>query len=120
MNKRMINALGAMIVVILLGSLSLYGQSNGTVKGLVKDTTGAILPGASVTLTNKATQRVQTTLSTETGTYVFPALPPGDYSVTAEMPSFKKVNRENVTLNVTEVVTVDFVLELGAVSSEVT
>src|SRR5262245_22025225 len=118
--KKMIKAFTAMIVLILLGSVSLFGQSNGSVKGLVKDTTGAILPGATITLTNKATQRVQTTLSTETGTYVFPALPPGEYSVTAEMPSFKKVNRENVTLNVTEVVTVDFVMELGAMSSEVT
>src|SRR5262245_35771665 len=118
--KKMIKAFTAMIVLILLGSVSLFGQSNGSVKGLVKDSTGAILPGATVTLTNKATQRVQTTLSTETGTYVFPALPPGDYSVAVEMPSFKKVTRDNVTVNVTEVVTIDFVLEIGAVSTELT
>src|SRR5262245_23272983 len=118
--KKMISALGAMIVLILFASVSLFAQSNGTVKGLVKDTTGAILPGATVTLTNKATQRVQTTLSTETGSYVFPALPPGDYSVAVEMTSFKKVTRDNVTVNVTEVVTIDFVLEIGAVSTELT
>ncbi len=51
----------------MLLSGTVLAQSNGTVKGIVKYASGAILPGVFVTLTNKATQRVQTALTTEVG-----------------------------------------------------
>jgi hypothetical protein len=94
-------------------------QSNGTIKGAVKDTSGAILPGASVTLTNKATQRTQSMVTTEAGTYVFPALPPSQYGLAFDMPGFRKTIRDGVTLNVTETVVVDVSLEVGDMLQEV-
>jgi len=118
--KRMLSvALGAMAVFALLSGVAL-AQSNGTVKGIVKDASGAILPGVSVTLTNKGTQRVQTALTTEVGSYVFPTLPPGTYSVTFDLQGFKKFVRDNVTVNVTETVNVDANLVVGDVTSEIT
>ncbi len=104
----------------LLMSGSLMAQSNGTIRGTVKDPTGAILPGVAVTLTDKATQRVQTTITAEVGSYVFPAVPPGQYSLAFELPGFKKLLHENITLNVTDVLTVDASLEIGEVATELT
>jgi len=108
------------LLVFLLCSGSLLAQSNGSVKGVVKDSTGAILPGASVSLTDKGTQRVQTTLTTEVGAYIFAAVPPGQYSLSYEMPGFKKMVRENITVNVRETVSIDVNMEIGTVASEVT
>ena len=109
---------GFLAYCLLLGSA--LGQSNGTVKGSVKDPSGAILPGATVTLTNKATQRPQTTTTTEAGSYVFPAVPPGEYSLTFDIAGFRKLVRESVTLNVTETLVVDAILQVGEVTQEIT
>ncbi len=111
--------IGTVMAFVLLSG-SVFAQSNGSVKGVVKDSTGAILPGASVSLTDKATQRLQNTLTTEVGSYVFAAVPPGNYSLSFEMPGFKKLTRENVTVNVRETVSIDVNMEIGAVASEVT
>src|SRR6185436_937267 len=108
------------VVVVVLFTGSLFGQSNGTLKGVVKDASGAILPGVEVTLTDKATQRVQPTITSEIGAYVFPAVPPGQYSLAFELPGFKKLVRENITINVRDVATIDVNMEIGAVASEVT
>ena len=119
MKFRVVN-LCRLVAVIGLLSGALFAQSNGAVKGVVRDASGAILPGADVTLTNKATQSVKTTLSSETGSYVFPAILPGSYSVLVELPGFQRTIRDNVTVNVTETVSLDFTLQVGAVSSEIT
>src|ERR1043165_5236564 len=70
----------------LLFTGSLFAQSNGTIKGVVKDPSGAILPGVQVTLTDKATQRVQPAITSEVGGYGFSAVPPGQYSWPFELP----------------------------------
>ena len=59
-----------------------YGQTLGTISGEVKDGTGALLPGATVTVVNKATNATRTTVTNSAGLFDFPALPPGAYSVT--------------------------------------
>ena len=118
--KRQVGLFVGFSVAFVLLSGSLLAQSNGSVKGVVKDSTGAILPGASVTLTDKATQRVQNALTSEVGSYVFAAVPPGNYTLGFEMPGFKKLVRENVTVNVRETVSIDVNMEIGAVASEVT
>jgi hypothetical protein len=119
MVKRIEVLFSALLVWLLLAPLAMT-QSNGTIRGVVKDPSAAILPGVGVTLTNIATQRVQTSVTTEVGAFVFSAVPPGQYSLAFELPGFKKLIRDNITLNVTEVATVDAVMEVGTVSSEVT
>jgi len=56
-------------------------QTLGTISGEVKDSTGAIVPGVTVTVINKDTNATRTTSSNAVGLYEFPALPPGPYSV---------------------------------------
>src|SRR5262244_2842535 len=100
------------VALFALWTSSLMAQSNGTIRGAVKDPSGAILPGVQVTLTDKATQRTQQTITSEVGSYTFAAVPPGQYSLTFELPGFKKLLRENITLNVRDIATVDVSLEV--------
>src|SRR5215471_17131427 len=102
-------------VVFSVFTGSLLAQETGTIRGLAKDATGAILPGVMVTLTGKATQRIQTAITSEAGGYTFPAVPPGQYSLTFELSGFKKLIRDNITLNVREIASVDVSLEIGTV-----
>ena len=57
-----------------------WGQTLGTISGEVKDSTGAVIPGVTVTVVNKATNATRTSISNGVGLFDFPALPPGPYS----------------------------------------
>jgi protocatechuate 3,4-dioxygenase beta subunit len=86
----------------LLGVTALaFGQGNtGTIVGTVTDPSGAVVPNATVQLTNVRTG-VQTTAVTDNfGNYTAPFLQPGEYRVTAEVPGFKTFVREGVVLEV--------------------
>src|SRR5579871_5606804 len=109
----------ALTLVLFAGVPFASAQSNGSIKGVVKDPSGAILPGATVVLVNKATQQSVQTITAEAGTYTFAFLTPGDYSLTVEMPGFKKYLRDNLTVNVAQVYQIDAVLSVGEVSSEI-
>jgi len=92
-----------------------FAQTLGTITGQVKDTTGAVLPGATVTVVNTATNATRTTASNEVGLFDIPALPPGPYTVKSELDGFKTGSRD-VELQVQQTVRVDFTLELSTVS----
>src|SRR5579884_4221384 len=117
--KRYLGQLFSLIVLCLITASYAGAQSNGTIKGVVKDKSGAVLPGASVSLINKATQQSVQTLTTEAGTYTFAFLSPGQYSLSVEMPGFKKSIRDNITVNVAQISEIDPVLEVGEVTSEI-
>src|SRR5215468_2546503 len=113
--KRLSLIFFSLIFLMFAFCVSASAQSNGIVKGVVKDTSGAVLPGAQITLTNKATQRALQTLTNETGNYNFSFLPPGDYSIAFEMQGFRKLNIENLTVNVAQTVVADAALQVGEV-----
>src|SRR5438093_5728673 len=96
-----------------------FAQTLGTITGEVKDSSGAVVPGATVTVVNKATNATRTATSNEVGLYDFPALPPGSYTVTTELVGFKTLNRD-VELQVQQTARVDFAMELGTVSEQAT
>jgi outer membrane receptor protein involved in Fe transport len=94
--------------------------NNASVTGLVTDSTGAVVPNASVTMKNKATN-VETSATTDSsGYYTFASLPVGVYTVTVERQGFKRVVLENVNLEVGQKARVDTILEVGAVSESIT
>src|SRR5437762_14256145 len=68
-----------------------FAQTLGTITGEVKDSSGGVVPGATVTVVNKGTNATRTTASNEVGLFDFPALPPGTYTVTTELSGFKTV-----------------------------
>src|SRR5438477_6285555 len=85
-------------------------QTLGTITGEVKDSTGGVVPGVTVTVVNKATNATRTTVSNAVGLFDVPALPPGPYTVNTEISGFKTATRD-VELQVQQTARVNFTLE---------
>jgi hypothetical protein len=111
----------AALCVLLFSSPSALGQAvNATLLGTVTDSSAAAVANVKVTITETNTGISRTSQTNESGNYVFPDLPPGTYTVTAEQPGFKRASRVgiNVIVNTTE--RVDLVLEPGSTSETIT
>ncbi|HSH15692.1 MAG TPA: carboxypeptidase-like regulatory domain-containing protein, partial [Verrucomicrobiae bacterium] len=89
------------------------------IQGLVTDTTGAVIPGATVTITNVNTQISQTRTTNETGNYSFPQVQVGNYSIRCEMQGFKADVVPNQRVETGAQVRRDFRLEVGEVTETV-
>lgn len=109
----------ATAVLATLSVATLPAQTLGTVTGEVKDTTGAAVADATVTVRNTATNGIRTVTTNEEGIYNIPALVPGIYDVKAEKTGFKVSSRTGVELQVQQTARVDFGLEVGQVSETV-
>jgi hypothetical protein len=97
-----------------------FGQAvSGTILGEVKDQSGAVVAGARVTVTNTEKGLTRTVSSDSTGEYVAPSLPPGVYTVSAEMAGFKKLTLSNFMVGVDQKVRVDLTLQVGEVTESV-
>ena len=91
----------------------------GTITGTVTDATGAVVPGATISITNKATSVARSVTANAEGLYAAPALVPGDYEVRAEMQGFRTLVRDaQVTAGSTT--TVDMAMSLGTTREVVT
>jgi hypothetical protein len=111
----------AVAALALLSPAPLSAQAvSGTILGTVRDSSGAALPGATVTLVNSATGLSRAVTTDPSGEYTAPSLPTGTYSVTAEMSGFKRTSQSNVHLGVDQKVRTDFKLELGQMTEVVT
>ena len=91
MNDRSRSVARLLGVVILLAAWVATGgaQTQGGISGLVTDSSGAAVPGATVTVTNTATSGTRNTTTNAEGLYTFPALPPGFYELKVELQGFK-------------------------------
>lgn len=101
--------------LLLIISPSFAQTDTARLQGVVTDTNGAALPGATVTVTNLGTSRATTSQSNENGEYTVTALSPGDYKVEVKQDAFKTTT-QNVTLEVAQVAGLDFKLEPGGVT----
>jgi hypothetical protein len=108
--------LGALIVPVLASAQAV----TGTIIGRVTDSSGAVVPGVTVTLTNTGTKLTRVVTTDTDGEYSAPSLPTGKYSVSAEISGFKTVTMSNVDLGVDQRVRIDVTLEVGTVSEAVT
>ena len=112
--------------ILLLTSVMFSGQFLGaqefrsTLTGQVTDPSGAVIAGASVTAVNNATGQTYTGNTSAAGDYFIPFVLPGTYTVTVKATGFKTAVQENVTLRASQTYGLNFKLELGAVSQEVT
>ena len=88
----------------------------GTIVGRVQDTTGAVLPGVTVTVDRIGTGVTASTVTNDSGEFVFPGLRIGVYDVTAELAGFRKANYKAVELNVQDRLRLDFQLGFGEIS----
>jgi carboxypeptidase family protein len=113
-------ALAGLAVLCCLAPPEASAQAvTGTILGVVKDSQGAVVPGATVTLLNTGTGFTRTVVTDAHGEYTAPSIPTGTYSVTAEITGFKKVAKTNVQVSVDQKVKIDIALELGAMEEVV-
>lgn len=94
-------------------------QGRGTISGLVTDTTGGAMPGVAITVVNIGTNATFTTTSNDTGFYTLPAMPVGQYTVTAEKQGFKKEVRSGFTLQVDQHAQINLRMEVGNITETV-
>jgi hypothetical protein len=107
--------------ILICLPLVLSGQiDTGSLTGTVTDGTGARVPNARVTVTNSKTAIVTSTVTTSSGTYVFEALNPGTYILSAAASGFSTYSVKDVRINVQQTPTIDIVLTPGSTTEEVT
>jgi hypothetical protein len=117
----MLKSVTMVILACLLAVVNAEAQTvSGQITGVIKDSSGAVLPGATVTAKNAATGFTRTILTNESGVYVMPSIPIGKYDVTAELAGFQTQIRTAVTLDVDDNMRVDFTLSVGQTSESVT
>lgn len=100
-------------------SASAQLAGKGSINGRIVDTTGAVVPGADVTITDNGTNKKLTAKSSGAGDYTF-SLDPGKYTITVSMPGFKTVTQENVNVNALQTFSVDVTLPTGETTEQVT
>jgi hypothetical protein len=105
--------------VWLLHTAALAQVPSGTILGNVKDSQGAVVPGATVTATNTGTQFSRSTVTDSEGQYTLPLLPVGNYEVVIAMSGFKNFSQSGILLEVGRNARVDATIELGSVSEVV-
>src|SRR5258706_6379591 len=105
-----------------LFAASLFAQSStgaATLVGAVTDSTGSVVPGAKVTVTNKDAGFVFTSVSTSEGTWYIPNLNPGNYQLRIEAQGFKTYVQDGILLRTAEEPRIDVRLEVGNVTESV-
>ncbi len=109
------------VVALLAGVIPALAQvQTGEITGRVSDDTGAVLPGATVTLTSPVLIQPQTATSSEAGSYRFTGIPIGTYAVKFELPGFKTVIREGILVNIGFTAQVNQQLVISTVQETVT
>lgn len=112
----------ALVLLVLLGAATpaLAQRTTGEIVGTVTDESGAILPGVTVTIRGSGVPGAPTVVTSETGAYRFPALPPGDYTVEYSLQGFSSLRREGIPVGVGAVVELKISMKVSTISETVT
>jgi hypothetical protein len=111
---------GLLMTFLATGALSAFAQvDRGVMVGRVLDASGAVVPKANVTVTNKATGVALTTPVNDVGEYQVLSLIPGTYSVKVTAEGFESALRDNVVVHVQDRISLEFTLKVGSVNQEV-
>jgi hypothetical protein len=108
------------MLALLLAAPAWAQEQTGSIQGIIKDSSGSVIPGATVEAKNQATGAVQSTVTDETGKYRFPALPPGRYDLNSTLQGFTPAKNENVVLPLGQILTIDLTMAPAAVTETVT
>ncbi|MGB6686646.1 MAG: TonB-dependent receptor [Terracidiphilus sp.] len=105
---------------VFSGRVALSQVDEGAITGVVKDTSGAVIPNAEVTLTNPDTDFMLQGKSNGVGFYSFAPIKIGRYKLSASVPGFETTTQENITVNIQDRLNIDITLKPGAVNENVT
>src|SRR6202008_3915574 len=97
----------------------LWAQATAQISGAVQDSSGAVLPGAEVTVTQTETGASRMTVTNEAGRYILPNLPLGPYKLEASLPGFRTFAQSGIVLQVGDNPTINVTLQVGQVSEQV-
>src|SRR3989304_5947172 len=107
-------AVSLLFCIGVLTSVAFGQLPTATILGVVKDATGAVVPGASLTAHNTETGQTRTAVSAGDGSYRFSGMPVGSYEIRVEQSGFQTAVRSGLTLSVGQEAVVNFTLEVGA------
>ena len=121
-SKRIVGVIAFVFLMTMFLATSARSQQTtaGSFRGTVTDQTGGVIPGATVRITNPDTGFTRETITNETGFYVLPRVPLGLYDFTVTFQGFQTLVSEGARLQVNQDATVDFTLQPGAVTEQVT
>ncbi len=108
------------LLLLALSSAALAQSPRASIRGVVSDPQGAVIPGATVSATNIQTGIVTTAQTNEVGLYSLPLLPIGQYILKAEASGFRRYVRQNITLTTGQALELRIVLEVGQLTESVT
>ncbi len=107
------------ILALVFAGAPLWAQATAGISGTVRDESGAVLPGVTITATQTDTGLVRTTVSNETGSYTLPSLPLGPYRIEATLQGFRTFAQTGVVLQVNSNPVINPTLGLGTVAEEI-
>ena len=117
---RSLRTCAALFAVLLLALPAVAQEQTGSIQGVVKDSSGAVLPGVTVEARSPSAVGVSTAVTDSNGNYRFPALPPGNYEVSASLQSFVPAKVTDALVTLGKQLTIDLTLKLAGVSESVT
>jgi hypothetical protein len=117
--KATVRMLSCLLVLLLPVAAARAQTFTGGIRGVVTDANG-VLPGATVTLINEATNVSRETVTNAVGQYNFPAIPPGIYTIKTQLASYKTSDRTGLRVATQQFITLDIMLEIGGLQETVT
>jgi outer membrane receptor protein involved in Fe transport len=117
--KRSVSLIGVLALLVLLAPLASAQETRGSIEGVVRDSSGAVLPGVTVEARAAAGTGVASAVTDTLGVYRFPSLMPGVYEVTANLTGFGSKKVENIQLLLGQILKVNFALSIAGVTETV-
>src|ERR1700730_5108472 len=105
--------------LVALATTSAFAQTTGQVIGTVVDAQGGVLPGVTVSATSPQLQGTRTAVTDSTGTFRFPTLPPGTYSVRTSLSGFQDAVQESISVSLDRSVTLNLKMQVAGVTQTV-
>ncbi len=109
----------AFVIIVLISSPAFAQEQSGSIQGIVKDSSGGVLPGVAVEARSPTVVGSSTAVTDERGVYRFPALPPATYTIIATLNGFNQGKIDNATLWLGQLLKIDFELKIGGIAETV-
>ncbi len=117
--KYKLRTFGVLGFIVMLSGVLQAQTGTSVITGTVTDASTGAIPGVEVSVTNQETGAKQETITNETGAYRFSALPPGPYRIEASLVGFDRLTRGPITLQVSQTIAIDLVLQVGQIGQTV-